>query len=621
MFPQTLLFFTRFRGFLTIISAVGLVSVAAILLSQQSPPQRAEFNAAVTDRFPDTVSKPKAIPFVGSQVCRECHESEWSKWQSNPMFLSMSEIAKRAPDEDFSATEFSPLPHQHYYVERRDPAVFHHETMTDKTHETIYDQGAEVTYVVGSGQQGHAYFIKRSGMLFTSPINWYSQTNHWDLAPGYDPAGHQRFERRVTDSCLSCHTGRVADDPEAKDRLLEPAFHELSIGCERCHGAGGQHVTHYRNGSVADVIVNPAKLDPARRDSVCAQCHLQGVERVLRPGSTDFDFQPGQLIGEIWTIFVDQSSEKDGTTHAVSHVEQMQSSRCYTESDEQMSCTTCHDAHSSEHGSQSADLYRAKCLTCHDTESCVAPAADRTSRNDACIACHMSAISASDVPHAVHTNHRILRRPQPKNAATVGRGNNLTVFQDGLPPLSDAERKRSLGITLARLIERGSIDDSSVKAEQLLRQARRSFPRDSDLLECLGTALTRQNRLFEAAAVWKQGLQHDPQNEALLYRLAQLTHDNGALEEAAGYLERFVKINPWHAGMFGRHAHVMGMLGRYPEGILSAEKAIELDPSLVQVHGWLIDAYRMSGQSEASLKEMQIYNRLIEHTPPPTANP
>ena len=621
MSPKTLRCSARLRWVTTIISAVILVSAAALLYTK-SPSEQVESNSGVIDSFPDGFSEFKSIQFVGSQACAECHAGEWSKWQSHPMFLSMTEISSRATDEDFSAAEFSPLPHVSYQVERRDMAVFHHEMMTDKKLETIYDQAEEVRYAIGSGQQGHAYLLKRPGMLFTSPINWYSRTNHWDLAPGYNPAGHQRFERRVTDSCLSCHAGRVADDPQAKDRLLEPAFHELSIGCERCHGAGEQHVKHHRNASVADMIVNPAKLDPARRDSVCAQCHLQGVERVLRSGHTDFDFRPGQLIGEIWTIFVDQSSEKDGSTRAVSHVEQMQSSQCFTGSDGQMSCTTCHDPHSAEHGTQSAGVYRTKCLTCHNTESCAAPAADRSFSDDSCIACHMSAIAASDVPHAVHTNHRILRRPRrlrQKSDSTVGSG--LTVFQDGLVPLSDAERKRSLGITLARLAERGNFGGSSLKAEQLLRQARSSFASDSMLLEWLGTALTQQGRSFEAAAVWRQGLQHDPQNEALLYRLAQLTHDNGDHKEAAGYLERFLKINPWHAGMYGRHAHVMGMLGRYPEGIRSAEKSLELDPSLVQVHGWLIDAYRMSGQSEASVKQTQIYHRLIECTQPPAANP
>jgi hypothetical protein len=620
MFHKSRLLSARFRWFLAIFTAVMFVSAATTLLYTRKASQNAKFGSDATSRFPDVPSEFESIAFVGSQACRECHPAEWSEWQSNPMFLSMTEISGHSSDEDFSTAEFSPLPHISYQVERRDAAVFHHEKMTDKRLETIYDQAEKVTYVIGSGQQGHAYFIKRPGMLFTSPINWYSRTSRWDLAPGYKPTGHQRFERRVTDACLSCHSGRVANDPHAKDRLLEPAFHELSIGCERCHGPGEQHVAHHRNASVSDLIVNPERLDPARRDSVCAQCHLQGVERVLRPGHTDFDFRPGQSIGEIWTIFVDKSSEKDGSTRAVSHVEQMQASQCYAGSDGQMSCTTCHDPHSAEHGTQPADHYRAKCLTCHATESCAAPAADRSTNSDSCIACHMSVISATDVPHAVHTNHQILRRPQPTGDSAVSNGSDLTVFQDGLVPLPDAERKRSLGIALARLSERGSISDSSIQAEQLLRQARSSFVRDPVLLECLGSALTQQNRTFEAAAVWKQGLQHDPENEALLYRLAQLKHDNGAFEEAAGYLERFLKINPWHAGMYGRHAHVMGMLRRYPEGILSAERAIELDPSLVQVHGWLIDAYRMSGQPEGSHKELQIYNRLIECTPLPAAN-
>lgn len=371
-----MLFPMRPRWVWTITGAVVLL-VATALLYTKLLSQQAEFQAEVIDNFPNVSSELKSTQFVGSQACAECHASEWAKWQSHPMFLSMTEISSRSSDEDFSAAEFSPLPHVSYQVERRDMAVLHHEIMTDKKLETIYDQAEEVRYVIGSGEQGHAYLLKRPGMLFTSPINWYSRTSHWDLAPGYNPAGHQRFERRVTDSCLSCHTGRVADDPQAKDRLLEPAFHELSIGCERCHGAGELHVKHHHNASVADMIVNPAKLDPARRDSVCAQCHLQGVERVLRLGHTDFDFRPGQLIGETWTIFVDQSSEKDGSTRAVSHVEQMQSSQCFTGSDGQMSCTTCHDPHSAEHGIQSADIYRTKCLTCHNTESCAAPAADR----------------------------------------------------------------------------------------------------------------------------------------------------------------------------------------------------------------------------------------------------
>ena len=73
--------------------------------------------------------------------------------------------------------------------------------------------------------------------------------------------------------------------------------------------------------------------------------------------------------------------------------------------------------------------------------------------------------------------------------------------------------------------------------------------------------------------------------------------------------------------MYGRHAHVMGMLGRFPEGIRSAEKAVELDPSLIQVHGWLVEAYRTTGDVEASAKQKEIYDRMLPLTQRPVPQP
>jgi len=612
------------RAALTIFAAVIAAAAFAVFLrsSPEAPHESVDRqnSGAASPGASESQREVTSNSFVGSHSCGECHSGEWAEWQSNPMYHSTRLISDRISDEDFSEPEFSTVPHVKYTVERRGDAVFHHELMIDDQSRPVFDQAVEVSYVMGSGQQGHAYLISRPGMLFTSPVNWFSKSQQWGLAPGYDPTGHPRFERRVTDSCLSCHTGRVADDPAAKDRLLEPAFHELAIGCERCHGPGQQHVSHHRDSTLADMIVNPGKLDSARCDAVCAQCHLQGVERVLRPGKTDFDFRPGQLTGDVWTIFVDRSSELDGSTRAVSHVEQMQSSVCFIQSNGRMRCTSCHDPHSSQHESHSVTFYRSQCLTCHDNQNCSASVEYRSSEQDSCIACHMPAISASDVPHAAHTNHRILRRPQQK-PTTDSEINELTVYQDGLVPLPDSEQQRSRGMALARLLERGTIADSASQAERLLRQARVSHANDADLLECLGSVLALQDRSFEAVAVWKQGLRHDPDNEALLYRLSQLIHDNGGFKEAAEYLARFLKINPWHAGMYGRHAHVMGMPGRFPEGIRSAEKALELDPSLIQVHGWLVEAYRTTGDVEASAKQKEIYDRMLPLTPRPAPQP
>jgi len=43
-----------------------------------------------------------------------------------------------------------------------------------------------------------------------------------------------------------------------------------AITCERCHGPSEKHLADPRAGT----IVNPSKLAPAARDSICEQCHL-----------------------------------------------------------------------------------------------------------------------------------------------------------------------------------------------------------------------------------------------------------------------------------------------------------------------------------------------------------
>src|SRR5690606_17052559 len=125
---------------------------------------------------------------------------------------------------------------------------------------------------------------RQDDLLFMSPLNFYTEAQQWDLAPGYHPDDPRRFDRRVTEECVSCHAGRVATAGRQVDRFREPVFEEMGIGCERCHGPGAQHVALHDGTSAAeaadDPIVNPATLSTDRRESVCYQCHLSAEVRV-----------------------------------------------------------------------------------------------------------------------------------------------------------------------------------------------------------------------------------------------------------------------------------------------------------------------------------------------------
>ena len=79
------------------------------------------------------------------------------------------------------------------------------------------------------------------------------------------------------------------------------------ISCESCHGPGKKHPARYASTPSASeipppgpnaetAIVNPAKLDAARRDSVCISCHLEGDVSVEKAGHSGLDYRPGDRI-------------------------------------------------------------------------------------------------------------------------------------------------------------------------------------------------------------------------------------------------------------------------------------------------------------------------------------
>src|SRR5262249_1823614 len=149
-----------------------------------------------------------------------------------------------------------------------------------------------------------------------SPIAWYTQAGRWDLSPGYE-AGNKHFERPIADQCLYCHANHADLVEGSVNRYREPIFQGMTIGCERCHGPGELHVARQQVVDGKDLsIVNPAHLEPALRDSVCQQCHLQGDVRLVRAGRELYDYRPGLPLHETLAIFF-RSGRERGAIKAV----------------------------------------------------------------------------------------------------------------------------------------------------------------------------------------------------------------------------------------------------------------------------------------------------------------
>ncbi|MEE2642421.1 MAG: multiheme c-type cytochrome, partial [Planctomycetota bacterium] len=363
---------------------------------------------------------PKPVPhdYVGSEACRECHADIMKEYESHPMSRSMS-VTLASEIEDYEkAPEFAAGPNASYAVTRYPKKIEHRETITDSSGQPISEHGETIDFTCGSGERGCSYFVFREGKLFQSPVTWYAKRGKWDLSPGYDPKHHPRFERMASDGCLACHAGRM--NPVENERGTFDAktpFHELSIGCERCHGPAKSHIEFHQSKSTGsgekDPIVNPVKLAPELRDAVCYQCHLQGENRVARYGRTEYDFRPGMHVSDVWITFLKSGATSEGKADAVSQVEQMQQSECFIQSQGALGCISCHDPHRSPSADQRVDFYRNQCTKCHSQEAgkteCSSPLDERTRKSptNSCIQCHMPKLNAGDVPHTPQTDHRV----------------------------------------------------------------------------------------------------------------------------------------------------------------------------------------------------------------------
>lgn len=564
--------------------------------------------------------------YVGSEACRECHGTLCDTYQTHPMSQSFGRTSTAPVIEDYvKETGFSgPVSGNfdirfHYSVIRDNDRVTHREVVSSSAGEELGRIDADAAWAVGSGKRGRSYLVERAGRLYMSPVTWYSEGQKWDLSPAYS-RDNKHFERRIVAGCVVCHASLVepsADDPNI---FAGRIFHEESIGCERCHGPGRDHVAFRREQRAdieSDPIVNPADLAPELRDSVCYQCHLQGVGRIARYGKSDYDFEPGMSVADVWTIFVRGTKVAgDNTTAAVGQTEQMIASTCYTASGGNLSCLSCHDPHASPADEARVGFYRERCLTCHDGTNrplCAKPVDDRLvdSPSDSCIQCHMPDLSANDVPHTSQTDHRIPRLLSTGDQTSGGNTPSpWVVFGNDDSRIPQEEVDRGLGILMARNSMGAGDRFLASRAIPLLQAWLSTHPDDLEVADTLGSAYSVIKDTVSARTVWEAALKHHPDSENLLLHLMVVCHDSEDYESGIRYGERLIAINPWHSQHFSRLTHMLGQSGRIQDGIQTALQAVALKPWDWQIHGWLADSYDLIGNREASDRHFDLYNKL-----------
>jgi Flp pilus assembly protein TadD len=493
----------------TMIRAVGVVVAAAALTAS------GEGGGAPAGPAP----KGPGPAYVGNQACLACHHSIQQSYSRTAMARTSGPALPNLIEGSF---RHAPSGVEYRVFKDDDRALLSYARSQDPN----LNGTQLLKYYVGSNTRGRTFLFEIDGFLYQAPLNYYAEKKLWDMSPGYEKLKEMELNHSVTPSCLFCHASGVQPNVRGTlNRFGGDVFRQDGVGCERCHGPGGDHVKG--NGP----MINPARLTGERRDGVCFQCHLEGQAGILKPGKRLEDYRPGERLSDYVTTFVVADAARGGLG-AVSHVESLEQSVCKGKSGDALSCITCHDPHRPPNPAERAGYFRAKCLGCH-----VALAERHHPDQPDCTACHMPRRESTDVGHTVVTDHRIPRRATNEGREPWAPGRRLVPFGNAR---TDA---RDLGLAYADVAERGD-EFARQEALRLLEEARPRYPADPALLTRLGYLYQTRGDLDRAASSYEQALAADPDRAIAAANLGVIYASRGQLNLSLPLWRRAFENNP-----------------------------------------------------------------------------
>jgi predicted CXXCH cytochrome family protein len=567
----------------------------------------------------------RASDYVPDTACASCHAATYASYQGAGMAQSMRRPRADVMIEDFRNARFFHKPSQSWFeMVWKDGRLLFRRWQVDAAAKRINEIEQQVDWIVGSGHRSRVYLYRTpSGGLFQLPVAWYSQERSWGMAPGYDRADHDGIMRSVRRECLFCHNAypEVSADSHWSPQRFPAAMPE-GTGCQRCHGPGGKHVAAAMDGegnaAVRAAIINPARLPPALRDSVCFQCHLQPAVAMIGPRRFergDFSFRPGEALSDYMLhVDIDEAGRPREQRFEINHhAYRLRQSLCYIKGG--ITCSTCHDPHQPLKKDPRLANVVSICLGCHERH---------TASND-CVRCHMPSRRAQDVVHVVMTDHRIQRRPA--NALTA--------------PLPEHEPT----IERVEFLDRHNAPDGELGAVYKAVAVLRSTPLDSDAANFLskhldatpsivprlnliaaqlqqrqfvaalssigalgdatdprvrswrGSALMATGSITEGMADLRAAMEADPQVPEFQLNYAEALHRTGCDAAALPPLTRAIELRPNLVAAWMLRAEVFNAVERRADAISDLRHALAIDPRQFRAYALIATLLKDSGNA------------------------
>lgn len=378
-----------------VLEGIAPPDAESLWLSSRAELQRGEIDRAASSRerarslgLLDDPMRVEPAPYVGSDRCFECHAAIVRDQQAS----NHARTFRPDPEPGEVPIPDGPVPDPdapgvvHRIRPEGDAIVFESEADGDRT-------WARILHVMGSGARGMTPVgVDEEGRVVELRLSHYGEEVGWGRTTGHPEVPGSPGESlglplsaRERRACLDCHTTNFRQ-AEARSG---PTLADGAIGCERCHGPGGNHLIAIDRGFPDPAIARPRLATAGQVVGLCGDCHRPPSDAPLPESSHPFAvrFQAATFVRSPCFSRAPASSKFD--------------------------CVSCHDPHrDAEHAPRH---YEEVCLSCHsEPASATAGPSPDASRfapcpvnpGQGCIDCHMPR-RPSMMEHTEFTDHHI----------------------------------------------------------------------------------------------------------------------------------------------------------------------------------------------------------------------
>lgn len=588
---------------------------------------------ACGDSRPVDESPAQAQEFIGSQACRDCHQSQHDDWQGSHHQLAMQVASGETVLGDFSGATFDYYDTKTEFITRDGAFIVRTENGNGQLQDFNVTHAFGVTplqqYLVDfpGGRKQVPSFAWDTRPAESGGQRWYHLYPDEYIGPG-DPLHWTSRYFNWNYMCAECHSTNVALNYELETDTFDTTYSEVSVGCEACHGPGSLHVDQAQRDAFdeshglpvnlgdrgnATWVMNPAtgiaeinKPDIRQQQpESCGRCHAR--RSVL---TSDYEY------GEALTNTHMPSLLEDNLYHADGRIlDEVYVYGSFVQSKMYAAGVTCSDCHNPHSGNLvTGPDANAVCSQCH-LPTKFATSDHSGSNSMACVDCHMPATTYMGVDDRRDHSFRIPGTDQDKShygaaiaAGRAGAANSqllsalanpaypaiarATILTQLAPPAGDAE---------FAAVEAGLEDPDPLVRVAALR-ALRNFAPEFQMRS--GSQLLRdpvRGVRVQAAATYVELRDLLPVEDARAftsaaeeYRAAQLASANmpesltvlsgfesqmGNMAAASRYLEVALKLDPRLA--ITQHAYGLLLVrsGRSSEALDYLHRAAELEPT------------------------------------------